>query len=147
MNRYLKHFLYFFLSDECHETPMMISQYWFRKWLDAIRQQAITWANVVPDLCCLIVSLDHNKLSFEQVAKLCYDVLCIIRDRESFKHVVSMSLIHMLSKLGKYCVHTCSCRVYQHLRKSRLATIPLNPCCLKWKLPWWHISLEICKWY
>ena len=25
---------------------LMTSQHWFRKWLDALRQQAITWANV-----------------------------------------------------------------------------------------------------
>ena len=27
----------------------MESQHWFREWLDAIRQQAITWANVDSD--------------------------------------------------------------------------------------------------
>ena len=40
----------------------MISQHWFRKWLGAIRQQAITWANVDPDLCRHVVSLGHNEL-------------------------------------------------------------------------------------
>ena len=30
------------------------------KWLVAIRQQAITWANVDPDLCCHMVLLGHN---------------------------------------------------------------------------------------
>ena len=29
----------------------------------AIRQQAITWANVGPDLCCNIVSPGHNELT------------------------------------------------------------------------------------
>ena len=41
----------------------MISQHWFRKWLGAVRQQAITWANVDPDLCRHMVSLDHNELT------------------------------------------------------------------------------------
>ena len=43
-----------FPSDECHWTVLMISQHWFRWswwWLGVIRQQAITWANVDPDLC------------------------------------------------------------------------------------------------
>ena len=38
-------------SDEQYRTLLMISQYRFRQWLGAIRQQAITWANVDPDLC------------------------------------------------------------------------------------------------
>ena len=28
--------------------PLMISQHWFRQWLRAVRQQAITWSNVEP---------------------------------------------------------------------------------------------------
>ena len=30
--------------------------------LGAVRQQAITWANVDPDLCCHMASLGHNEL-------------------------------------------------------------------------------------
>ena len=30
---------------------------------DAVRQQAITWANVDPVLCCLIAILGHNELN------------------------------------------------------------------------------------
>ena len=33
-----------------------------QEWLGAVRQQAITWANVDPDLCRHMVSLDHNEL-------------------------------------------------------------------------------------
>ena len=36
--------------DECHSTLLMISQHWFRQWLVAVRQQAITWANGDRDL-------------------------------------------------------------------------------------------------
>ena len=32
--------------DECHGTSRMISQHWFRWWLGAVRQQAMTWRNV-----------------------------------------------------------------------------------------------------
>ena len=40
----------------------MINQHWFRQWLGAIRQQAITWANVDTDICLHMVSLGHNAL-------------------------------------------------------------------------------------
>ena len=48
---------------ECHWTSLMISQHWFRECLDAVRQQAITWANVDPDHCRHMVSLGHNELN------------------------------------------------------------------------------------
>ena len=35
------------------------------KWLGAISQQAITWANVDPDLCHNMASLGHNELISE----------------------------------------------------------------------------------
>ena len=41
---------------ECLETSLMISQHWFRNWLGAIKQQAITWANSDPNLCCHIIT-------------------------------------------------------------------------------------------
>ena len=40
----------------------MISQHWFRQWLGAVRQQAITLANV--DLCRHVASVGHNELTF-----------------------------------------------------------------------------------
>ena len=46
--------------DECQGTSPMISQHWFRLWLGTVRQQAITWANVDPDLCRHTASLGHN---------------------------------------------------------------------------------------
>ena len=46
-----------FHSDECHWTLLMISQHWIR-W----RHQAITWANVDPDLCRHMASLGLNEL-------------------------------------------------------------------------------------
>ena len=44
------------------ESALIINQHWFRRWLGAISQQAITWANVYLDLCCHMVSLGHNQL-------------------------------------------------------------------------------------
>ena len=39
----------------------IIDQHWFRQWLGAIRQQAITWTTVDPDLFPHIVSSDHKE--------------------------------------------------------------------------------------
>ena len=41
---------------------LIISQHWFRQWLGAVRQQAITLANVDPDPCRHMTSLGHNQL-------------------------------------------------------------------------------------
>ena len=41
---------------ECHRSSCMISEYWFRLWIGAVRQHAaITW-----DLRCNMASLSHN---------------------------------------------------------------------------------------
>ena len=45
------------------QNTMMISQHWFSSWLGAVRQQAITWANVDPDLWHHMASLGHNELT------------------------------------------------------------------------------------
>ena len=47
---------------EGHKTSLIISQHWFRHWLGAVRQQAITWANVGVDPCRHLTSLGHNEL-------------------------------------------------------------------------------------
>ena len=48
--------------DACHGTSPMISQHWFRQWLGAVRQQAITWANVDLVPCRHMASSGHNEL-------------------------------------------------------------------------------------
>ena len=40
----------------------MISQHWDRQWLAAVRQQAIAWASVDPDICHPMASPGHSKL-------------------------------------------------------------------------------------
>ena len=50
------------LSGECYITPLMINQHWLRWWLGAVRQHAITWANIDQDLRRPLVSLGHNAL-------------------------------------------------------------------------------------
>ena len=52
--------------DECHRTSLMINQHWFGKWLSAIRQQAITWANVNPDLWCQLATMSQAIYIFSQ---------------------------------------------------------------------------------
>ena len=49
-------FLVKLLSGEGHQTPLMKNEHHLRWWLGAIRQQAITWANDDPDLCCHMVT-------------------------------------------------------------------------------------------
>ena len=48
-------------SAECSKTSLMISQHWFRWWLSAIRQQAITWTIADRDLCHHMTSLSHKE--------------------------------------------------------------------------------------
>ena len=52
-------------SDECNWILLMISQHWFRYWLGAVRQQAITWANVDPVFCRQMAPLGPNELMQE----------------------------------------------------------------------------------
>ena len=50
-------------SDDCYCTLLTIGQHWFRWWLVAWWQQAITWANVDLDLSRHMVSLGCIKLT------------------------------------------------------------------------------------
>ena len=60
--------------DIGHWILLMTHQHWFSLWLGAIRQQAITWANVNPDLCRHMASLGHNEfiLQTDSVVKLAH---------------------------------------------------------------------------
>ena len=51
------------LSGACHKTQL-ISQHWFRHLHGTVRQQAITWPNVDPDLCRYTVSPGHNDSNY-----------------------------------------------------------------------------------
>ena len=65
--KYLRHSLWNCSHDNAREASPMRTQHWFRQWLGAIRQQAITWANVDTDLCCHIASLGHNECETNHV--------------------------------------------------------------------------------
>ena len=63
------------LSGECHKTWLKRSQQWFRQWLGAIRQQAISWAS---KLCRHMASLGHNELThWGRVMHICSHNLSI----------------------------------------------------------------------
>ena len=52
---------------DCYQVKATLShdlrsQYWVRQWLGTVRQQAITWANVDPDMCHHMAWLGHNGL-------------------------------------------------------------------------------------
>ena len=50
------------ISDRYLEWALqLISQHWLSYWLGAVRQQAITWACVYPDLCLHMVLSGHNE--------------------------------------------------------------------------------------
>ena len=65
----------FTVSGKCHKTPLRKGQHWFRKWLGAFQQQAITWANVDPDLIRHIASLGHNDLSIIKSSYVCRNIV------------------------------------------------------------------------
>ena len=50
------------ISCEIALIWLLVDFTWFRSWLGAVRQQAITWANFDPDLCRQMASLGHNEL-------------------------------------------------------------------------------------
>ena len=67
----------------------MISQHWFRWWLGAVRQQAITWTNVDPDLCRHMVSLGQNELTHCHAYKQLWEHLFL-----SIRPSVRLSVCH-----------------------------------------------------
>ena len=49
-----------FLTGKYHRMSLMKNQHWFRHWLGATRQQAITCTNVDPDLCHHMASVGND---------------------------------------------------------------------------------------
>ena len=82
-------FLVKLLSVECHKIPLMINQHWFRWWLGAVRQRAITRAKVMawcrqitshylsqcyPDLCRHMALIGYNELTDQSPIYLFFQV-------------------------------------------------------------------------
>ena len=56
--------------------PMFWSQQWFRLWLGAVKQQAITWTIVDQDPCCHTASLGSNGLSYFALVIIPFSIWC-----------------------------------------------------------------------
>ena len=90
------------LSDECHWSLPVISKHWFREWVSAVRQQAITWANVDPDLCHHMVSLGHNEfLSWILLFSIWIPVWQILSYFMETNHFYLLSMIFSTSSWGQ----------------------------------------------
>ena len=64
----------------------MLSQHWFRLWLGALRQQAITWVNVDQVLCRHMASPGHNELTHLPLDKMAAISQTIFSDAFSQKN-------------------------------------------------------------
>ena len=77
-------------SDECHWTLLMIIQHWFRQWLGAVRQQAITWANVDPDLCRQMASLGLGMLAHFSYTELLVSSAIYVRVTHWYERIIML---------------------------------------------------------
>ena len=106
-------------SSECHKILSIRSQHWFRYWLGAIRHQAITWANVDPDLCHHMVVLGHNWVKCSINCKLIYSFLqwCV--------HLVSrVAYTDFLGQKQSYCqISNIRCTKSPNLNVSHLVLL------------------------
>ena len=82
--------------DECHRNLLLIRQYWFRYWLGAVRQQAITWIKVDPYLCHHMVLLGSNELN------ICQGISRFHILAKEFKLVWSLILFDLTKKTNAY---------------------------------------------
>ena len=62
-------------SGDWRRSLLMISQHWFRQWLGAVRQQAITWTSVDQDLQRHMASFGPSELTWWALR---YPALCTI---------------------------------------------------------------------
>ena len=65
--RYLEHFLWNCPQVNATRCHWWLIPFFFRKWLGAIRQQAITWANNYQVLWCHMAALGHSKLTLQDI--------------------------------------------------------------------------------
>ena len=91
---------------------LMISQHMVRLWLSAVRQQAITWNKVDPDLCRHMASLGHNELSAHCNAKFSliwpfFDKIGMLRQK-SFSTTVIDGTLPIASYL-------CGCKTSRNM--------------------------------
>ena len=70
-----------------HKTSWIVSQYLFRQWLDAVRQQTITWTNNDYDLGRHMSSLTNNDFMKMQASLCC----CHTRLRRSLENTIHVN--------------------------------------------------------
>ena len=71
---------------------VMTRKHWFRQWLGTVRQHAIPWTNVYPDLCCHMVSLGHNELTHWGREKVAAVSQTTLSKRISLNEIVRISI-------------------------------------------------------
>ena len=108
-------------TDECHRTLLMISQHWFRWWLGAVMQQAITSANVDSFPCRLMASLGHIELKQYPSAKCgqglksFWDTYLLSKGNElEFVHGSHIHLEMTLNILNAYRYQNTSFEITKH---------------------------------
>ena len=111
--------------NECHWTSVINSQHWFRLWLGAVRQQAITWTNVDSDPCRYMASLGPNVLIG---AFIWYQM-------EIYIHLIQNSLAQKILKSLNSIQYTLSINGITYCIQSYGSS-------LKWKI-WSMTSLRI----
>ena len=93
------------LSGEYHRPPL-ISQHWFN--IGAVRQQAIKWANVDPELCHHMDLLGHNVLPHLRPEKTAYNLAVDILNCYNFftwKSRIPNCMVDMFLRVWGSC-HT-----------------------------------------
>ena len=100
------------LSDECHRKLAQINQHWLRYWLGAWWHQAPTWANVVPHLCCHMVSLGHNEFR-PIIQHTTWKVLYTINFKDLYVCVNILLTTLLIQITHNTTIRNQSCRLHQ----------------------------------
>ena len=107
------------LSDECPGMLLMPSQYWFRQWLGAVREQAITWANVDLDLCHHMTTLGHNELiSLKEYIPYTRRDTTVIIDATAWGRVLNIAELFTLGAMSPWYNNFCRKFPWRHQRPS-----------------------------
>ena len=104
-----------------HLTWLAISQLWFRQWLGAVRQQAITWANVDPELHHHMPPLAHNNCDNKSPGQsialhntaICMWIFTLV-DNPQMPFEFSTSFITRINVCGRYEKLSAVCSCFRH---------------------------------
>ena len=115
---------------DCESVYVMISNYWFRKWLGAARQHAITWANVGRVLCRHVASLCHKVLTYRWLReKKWLRTLMLLLTEMSMKTAICHDAKFVVtSGTGNYHNDNLKCRQSWHGDNSRFSVRVIHIC-------------------